>query len=164
LKVTYIYLIFEQFLPSLHLEVEPLQVASGVTIDPHEAVVLSFPHSNYTVEVAALEEGIEEEVIFGLPVLPAEGTVGELHVIGGLDVVVGEAEGLIIPRVVGVLVSRPQVAEFGLLPRLFEHPADEVVEAFTLENDGDWDREVQLGLPTNHSMHLYPVSRSERSE
>jgi hypothetical protein len=107
LKVTNIYLIFEQFLPSLHLEVEPLQVASCVTIDPHEAVVLSFPHSNYTVKVAALEEGIEEEVIFGLPVLPAEGTVGELHVIGGLDVVVGEAEGLIIPRVVGVLVSRP---------------------------------------------------------
>ena len=96
--------------------------------------------------------------------LAAEGPIGELHIVGSFDVVVGEAKRFVVPGVVGVLVPRPKVAEFGFLLGVLEHLADEMVETFALEDDWDWDWEVQFGLPTNHSIYLYPISMSGRSE
>lgn len=164
LEVADVDLVLEQFLPPLDFEVEPLQVPSGITIHSHETVVLSFPHSDYTVQIASFEEGVEDEIVLGFPVLAAEGSISELHIVGGFDVVVGEAKGLIVPGIVGIFVSRPQVAELGLLLGLLEHFADEMVETFAVEDDWDWDWKVQFGLPTNHSMYLYPISMSGRSE
>lgn len=96
--------------------------------------------------------------------LPAEGAIRELHVVGGFDMIIGESKRLVIPRVVGVFIARPQIAELGSLPWLFEHPADQLIEALALEDNRNWNWQIQLGLPTNNSIHAYPVSRSGRSE
>jgi hypothetical protein len=80
--------------------------------------------------------------------LAAEGAIGELHIVGGFDVVVGEPKGFVVPGVVGVFEAGAEIAEFGLWTGLFEHAADELVEAFVVEDDGDGDGEGQFGLPT----------------
>lgn len=113
LEVAYVDLVLQQLLPASDLEVEPLQVASRVAIDPHEAVVLALCYFDDAVEVAALEEGIEEELVLGLPVLSAEGPVREFHVVWSLDVVIGKGEGPVIPCVVGVLEPWTQVDDLG---------------------------------------------------
>lgn len=110
LKIADIDLILEQLLPPLHFEVEPLKVPCRIAIHSHEAIVLPLSHSHHTVQVPAFEEGIKEEVVLRLPVLPAEGPIGELHIIGCLDVVIREAKGFIIPCIIGVLISRAEVA------------------------------------------------------
>jgi hypothetical protein len=118
LEITNIDLVFEQLLPALHFEVEPLEVPRSIAVHPHEAVILPLPHPDHTVQVATLEERIEDKIVLGLPVLPAEGTVGEFHVVGGFDVVVRESESLIVPCVISVLVPRAQIAELGPLSGL----------------------------------------------
>jgi hypothetical protein len=164
LEVADVDFVLEEFLPSPNLEVKPLQVASSVAIHPHEAVVLPLPHSNHAVEIASLEERVEDKVILSLPVLSAEGPVGKLHIVGSFDVVVGEAKEFVVPGIVGVFVSRSQVTQLGLLFGLLQHFADEMVETFAVEDHRDWDWEAQFGLPTNHSIYLYPISMSGRSE
>ena len=96
--------------------------------------------------------------------LPAEGAIRELHVVGGFDMIIWESKRLVIPRVVGVFIARPQIAELGSFPWLFEHSADQLIEALALEDNRNWNWQIQLGLPTNNSIHAYPVSRSGRSE
>jgi hypothetical protein len=112
-------------------------VSGCVAVDAHEAVVLSFCYTDDAVEISALEEGVEEEIVLGLPVLAAEGTVGELHVVGGFYVVVGEGESFIVPGVVGVLIARAEVNDFCTCTGLSKCTSYQLVEAFTFEDDGD---------------------------
>ena len=106
LKVTYVDLILKQFLPAFDFEVKPLQMSSSITIDSHETVILSLSDFEDAVEVAAFEEGVEDEFFFGLPVLSAERSVGEFHVVWGFDMRVRESKRFVIPSVVGILVAR----------------------------------------------------------
>lgn len=138
MEVADVDLVLEQFLPPSYSKVEPLQMSGSVAVHPHEAIVLSFAHLHHTVQVASLEEGVEDEVILCLPVLTAEGPVGELHVVGCLDVVIGEREGFVVPGVVGVFVSGTQIDHAGFGFGLAEGSPDQLVEAFALEDDGDW--------------------------
>lgn len=78
--------------------------------------------------------------------------------------IIRESKWLVIPRVVGVFIARTQVAQLGFFSWLLEHLSDQLIEALALEDYGNWNREVQLCLPTNNSTHAYPVSRSGRSE
>lgn len=96
--------------------------------------------------------------------LSAEGSIGELHIIRCFDVIIREAERFIIPCIIGVLISWSKVAQFSPLFGLFEHLPDKVIEALTLEDDRNGHGKFQFRLPTNHSMHLYPISMSGRSE
>lgn len=96
--------------------------------------------------------------------LPAEGSIRKLHIIWCLDVIIRKAEGFIIPSIIGVLIPRSKVAQFSTLFGRLEHLPDEVIEALALEDDGDGDGKFQFRLPTNHSMHLYPISMSGRNE
>lgn len=164
LEIADIDLILQQLLPSLHFKIEPLQMPSGIAIHSHEAIILPLPHPHHAIQVSALEEGIKQQIVLGFPVLSAEGPIRELHIVGSLDVVIGEAKRFVVPGIVGILVSRTQVAELCPLSGLLEHSPDEVVESFALEDDGDWDWKVQLCLPTNHSIHAYPVSMSGLKE
>jgi hypothetical protein len=110
LEVAYVDLILQQFLPPFHFKIEPLQMASGIAIDSHEAVVLSFAYPYNAIQIAAFEEGVEEQLVLGLPMLSAKGAVGEFHIIGWFYVIVGKGEGFVVPGVVGVFVARAEVA------------------------------------------------------
>lgn len=164
LKIAYIYLILQQLLPPFDFKVEPLQMASRVAIDPHEAIILSLSHPHHAVQIPTLEKGIKEEVVLSLPMLPAEGPIRKLHIIWCLDVIIGKAKGLIIPSIISVLIPWAKVTQFGTLFGHLEHLPYEVIEALTLEDDRNGDGKFQFRLPTNHSMHLYPISMSGRSE
>lgn len=136
LEVTDVDFVLEQLLPPSHSKVKPLQMARCVAVHSHEAVVFSLPHLHHAVQVAALEERIEDEVVFSLPVLSAEGTVGELHIVWGFDVIVWKWESFVVPSVVCIFIARAQVDHSGFGLGLPECPADELVEAFGLEDDG----------------------------
>lgn len=81
-----------------------------ITINPHETIILSLPHTHHTVQIPTLEEGIKEKVVLCLPMLSAEGSICELHIIWGFDVIIRKAEGFIIPCIICVLISRSKVA------------------------------------------------------
>ena len=123
-------------------------MAGCVAVDTHETVVLSLPDLDDAVQVAPLEEGVELEIGGGLPVLPAEGSARELHVIWGFYVRVGEGKGLVVPRIVRVLVARPQVDDLGPVLGLSEAPSDELVISFALEYDGDGLRQLDFRVPS----------------
>ena len=124
-------------------------MAGCVAVDTHEAVILSLPDLDDAVQVAALEEGVELEIGGGLPMLPAEGSVRELHVIWGLNVRVGEGKSLVVPRVVRVLVARPQVDYLGPVLGLPEAPSDELVVSFALEYDGNGLGQLSFRAPSD---------------
>lgn len=67
-------------------------MSSGIAINPHEAIILAFTNSHHTVEIGSLKEGIKDKIIFSFPMLPAEGTISELHIVGCFDVIVWKAK------------------------------------------------------------------------
>ncbi len=123
-------------------------MTSSIAIHPHETVILSLSNSNHAVQITALEERIKKEVILGLPMLSAEWSVSELHIVRGFDVVIWKLKGFIVPRIIRVLVPRPKVTQFGLCPWVLHHSFDELIVTLTLEDDGDGNGQVQFGLPS----------------
>lgn len=95
--------------------------------------------------------------------LPAEGTVGELHVVGSLDVRVGEGELFVIPGEVAVFVAGAKVDDFGFGFGVFEGLPDEDVVAVAFVDDGDWLGQFFFGVPAEWR-GVYPVSMSGRRE
>lgn len=95
--------------------------------------------------------------------LAAEGPAGELHVVRGLDVGIGEDKALIVPGVVAVFVPGAEVDYPGLVPGVFEGLLDEAVVSVGLEDDGDGLGQFYLGVPSA-SVSEYPVSMSGRKE
>ena len=134
-------------------------MSSSVGVDPHKAVVLAFTDPEDCVEVASLEEGVEDKFVFGLPVLSAEGAVGELHVVRSFDMGVGEGEIFIIPGVVAVFVPGSQIDDLGPVFGVFEGLLDEVVEAVVFVDDGYGLGQVLLAVPAAY-YERYPVSIS----
>lgn len=118
LEVTDVDLVLQQLLPPLDPKIEPLEVSCRVTVYPHEAIVLTITHSHHAVKVPSLKEGVEYEIVFCLPMLSAEGTVRKLHVIWCLNVVIWKTEWLVVPCIVGVLVTRSQIAQLCPCSRL----------------------------------------------
>jgi hypothetical protein len=69
----------------------------SIAIYSHKTIILSISYFDHTVEVSSLEEGVKFQIRRSLPMLPAERSIGELHIVRSLDVVVGKGEGLVIP-------------------------------------------------------------------
>lgn len=63
--------------------------------------------------------------------------------------IVGKGEGLIVPSVVSILVSRAQIDHSGLGTRLSEGTSNELVEAFVLKDDGDGYWKFDFAIPTS---------------
>jgi hypothetical protein len=84
-----------------------------VAVDPHEAVILTFCYFDDAVKIPSLEKRVKNKLVFSFPMLPAEGSVRELHVIWSLDVVIGEGEWSIVPGVVSILEPRAKVDDLG---------------------------------------------------
>lgn len=77
--------------------------------------------------------------------------------------VVGKRKRFVIPRIVGVFVTRAQVAKLNFGLGVLYHATNQLIETFTLEYNRYGDRQNKMTLPTN-SLHEYPVYKSGRSE
>ena len=63
--------------------------------------------------------------------------------------IVGERKCLIVPGIVGILVSRPKIDHSGLGTRLSECTSNELVEAFILKDDGNGYLKYDFAIPTS---------------
>ena len=134
-------------------------MASSVTIDSHEAIVLTLSNLYHAVKVASLEKRVENQLLLRVPVLPAEGSVRELDIVGSFDVAVGKSKRTVIPSIVSILEPRAQVYDFCFGFWGSEAPANEHIVALGLEDYGDRLRKVQFGVPAA-CIFEYPVSMS----
>ena len=55
-EVADIDFVLQQFLPSLHPEVEPLQMTRCIAVYPHETIIFPLSYLENTVKVASFEE------------------------------------------------------------------------------------------------------------
>lgn len=163
LKVTNIDFIFEKSFPPLYLEIEPLKMASSIAIHPHKAIILPLPDLHDTIEIATLEERVKDEIIFSLPMLSTERSIGKLHIIWCFNVAIWKFKTFIIPSIICILIARTEIAYFNFLFRMFEHTFDEMIISLILEDDGYGSGHIIFKLPSI-CYNVYPVSISGRKE
>ena len=117
-------------------------MSSSITIHSHKAVILTFCHFDHTVEISSLKKRVENELMLSLPMLTTEGTIGELHIVRSLDMVVWKSKRTIVPGVVSVLKPRTKINDFSTRLRRTEASSDQHIVAFCFEYDGNWLRKV----------------------
>ena len=92
--------------------------------------------------------------------LTAELAVGELDVVWGFHVGVGEGEGLVVPCEICVLVPRAQVAYLGFTRVFFQQPLDQTVIFRCLKHNRYRRGQLNLRLPSINNPKSYPITIS----
>ena len=113
-----------------------------------KAIKLPIPHLHHSIKITSLKKRIELQVTRSLPMLTAKRSVGKLHVVGCLYMCIRKSKCLIVPGIIGILVSRTQIDHLGLTLRLPQTPLHQHIVSYTLKYDRYRLREILLRIPT----------------